>query len=64
MADTGERDIRDRVAEALYRADAESGRNIRWANLAADVKAYWGTFADKMLAALPTVGLRIGRVEE
>lgn len=59
---TPARELRDALAEALFRADVESGRNIRWANLAADVRAYWVDFADRLIAVLPlpSVKLKMG----
>lgn len=60
MADT-ERDIRDRLAEALYRASIGT-YPVRWSDVSS--KRYWRLGADQLLSALPTVGLRIGRVEE
>ena len=61
MADTGERDVRDRLAEATRRIRGLEGE---WASLAPGMRESWRLKADELLAALPTVGLRIGRVEE
>lgn len=61
MADTGERDVRDRLAEALYCADYKSGG---WDWAPAMVIVAYRVKAERLLPALPTVGLRIGRVEE
>lgn len=64
MADTGERDVRDRLAEALWRADLNRPPMIQWDRVIEIAKDDWHRQADKILSALPTVGLRIGRVEE
>lgn len=62
MADTGERDIRDLLAEALWRADG--GSRGGWLRVGPVLRDVWLAVADRVLAALPAVGLRIGRVEE
>lgn len=64
MADTGERDVRDRLAEALWQQAVTS--NWQWDRDIGDegFREHWRVKADRFLAALPTVGLRIGRVEE
>lgn len=62
MADTGERDVRDRLAAGLFlRAFPE----LDWAQDASeDSRIIYRLKADNILSALPTVGLRIGMVEE
>ena len=61
MADTGERDVRDRLAEALYCGGYAHGG---WEFAPAHMVMSYRHMADRVLSALPTVGLRIGRVEE
>ena len=60
MADTGERDVRNRLEQALF-AFTSVGM---WAAAPEEVREEYRLDADAFLSALPTVGLRIGRVEE
>ena len=65
MADTGEKPVRDRLAEALWRWRGwmPTGR-LGHETMNPVEQTFWAERADRLLSALPTVGLRIGRVEE
>lgn len=65
MADAGERDVRDRLAEALW-IGGNRGVNqwCEWDEVHSLTRKRLFADADWLLSALPTVGLRIGRVEE
>jgi len=65
MADTGDRTIRDRLAEALWLADGHDpdwcgSDAIAWVDEWPSIQEAYRRQADRLLASLPTVGLRIG----
>lgn len=59
MADTGDRTIRDRLAEALFLAEGID-RAYGWSGASPHQVRFHSETADRLLASLPTVGLRIG----
>jgi hypothetical protein len=69
MSDTEERSVRDRLAEALWASRLRVwGREPAWpwqtlGEVRPGDREYWLSTADQFLAALPTVGLKIGTVD-
>jgi hypothetical protein len=62
MSDTEERSVRDRLAEALW-LNPRAPNKMAFADLPAYYRAQLDDDADDLLAALPTVGLKIGTAE-